>query len=143
MWHEILLTKLSSIVFYLAPLFWMSYFLSKRIISVPVDGVLFQPISADPKGSMLGPTLSLLFNDDRLTSSFTISPLIPIFIALFPTQLPAKPLTKSIGISMFSLHHLLPMPDDYLSGVLPTMSASTLLSVSLKHLPYSSRLNFD
>ncbi len=69
-WHNSLLSKLPFFGFYPSLFSFISSFLSDRSISAVVDGHCFSPNpinSSDPQGSVLSPTLFLLFINDRLS----------------------------------------------------------------------------
>lgn len=135
---ECLLSKLYSFGFG-----WMSCLLNKRANSVRNDGILFQSFFMNihlRQGSVHAPILFPLFINDLVPISSPL-PVMPLFIALFPTQVLFKPLRTSIRILLFLLHHLLPIWDGSLLGTLTTMSVSTLQDFSF--LPNSSTLLFS
>lgn len=89
---------------------WLGYhlLLSIRTISVLFDGVLLQPLYMNngvSQGSMLMFIRLLLITEQQSLTRFTVSLLMTLFTASFPDPRFIKPLSTSIAIVLFSLHH--------------------------------------
>lgn len=106
----------------------MPCFLSKRIISVWVDGVLSQSLPVNTGISQDFTTLSSQYQPLSLFPALTVM-LLPADLST--TLLLTKPLPTWIGIVVFSVHYSLAIRDERLLSALAVMS-----NLMLPRIPY-------
>ena len=152
-WHKALLSKLPSYGFTPSLCNLISSFLSDRSISVVVDGATSNafPISSGvPQGSVLSPTLFLLFINDLLqTPSCPTHSYADDSTLHKSSSFPSQPSTHCRIQSRLSLSNAinadLDRVLDWGSRNLVNFNASktTFLPISLSNLPHNLSISFD
>ena len=153
-WHKALLNKLPSYGFYPSLCSFISSFLSDRSISAVVDGHCSSPKSINsgvPQGSVLSPTLFLLFINDLLDlTSCPIHSYADDSTLHFSTSFQRRPTQQELEISRGdAMEHLtsdLSLISDWGRKNLVTFNASKtqFLHLSTRHnLPNSYPLYFN
>ncbi len=152
-WHKSLLSKLPSFGFYSSLCSFISSFLSGRSISAVVDGHCFSPKpinSGVPQGSVLSPTLFLLFINDLSVTYCTINSYANDSTLHFSTSFDRRPTLRDLQDSRLeAAEHLksdLALISDWERRNLVSFNASKtqFLHLSTRHnIPNSYPLFFD